>query len=395
MSGGISEFWDEWGSQILGSASAAASAAINIDGLGDAAEKQLQGVIAGLDLQKGNFDEIRQALDPFITAGQDVTGAAVDQALGGFEFDDIDLNEAQPQTSDFGTLPDVGVPNVGLGGVSGTGIDLSGLSDVGALNVTAGGAAGGSVDVNQTNPFDPNDPVLRFLQEESRRSVESSAAARGNAISGGTLQELSDRAQNVAMSHASNVQNVMSQRDNIALGAQGQEFDQGLAATQYNFVSGLNLQDQQLENRANEFAEIIATGQLTFDQEVAFRQQLNAEEQQVFDALSSNRQQLVAEAQATFAQNQQVFQNSFNINAQEFMNALNIDANQFNKIAKVMTIGANSAAGFGTNATDMGIAGADLLAATGLAQAGLDLGQSQQMATALTNITDILMGGAS
>ena len=44
-------------------------------------------------------------------------------------------------------------------------------------------------DVNLIDPFNPQDPALRFLQDEGRRAIESAAAAEGRLNTGGTLQE--------------------------------------------------------------------------------------------------------------------------------------------------------------------------------------------------------------
>ncbi len=52
------------------------------------------------------------------------------------------------------------------------------------------------------DPFDVDDPALRFLQDEARRQIESSAAARGRLNTGGTLTDLQDRAANVALARA-------------------------------------------------------------------------------------------------------------------------------------------------------------------------------------------------
>jgi len=271
-------------------------------------------------------------------------------------------------------------------------------------------------------PFDPNDPTLKFLQDESRRAVESSAAAKGSAISGGTLAELSDRAQNVALLNADRVQSINSQRDQISLTANNQAFQQQLDAANFNFGSALQFRDQlqgedrqgfeleaakrgilfnenqavnqaELQKRANQFTELLSSQEMDFNQELAFRQQLNAEEQQLWDILSNSRAQLNQEKQQQFSQDQQQFTDLFNIDAQEFMRALNIDQNQFSQLLENSKLGANAAAQVATNATNSSIAQSNLLAQSGTVDAGVAAAKSQQTATALTEIVDILSGG--
>ena len=66
------------------------------------------------------------------------------------------------------------------------------------------------------DPFDAEDPALRFLQDEQRRALESSSAARGRLNSGGTLTDLQDRAANIALTRAGEVGNIMQQMNQEA-----------------------------------------------------------------------------------------------------------------------------------------------------------------------------------
>jgi hypothetical protein len=437
---GVEEFWDKWGEKILGGASAAASAAINISGLDKAAEKALEGVIAGIDFQRETFDEIRADLAPFIGAGTSTADAAAQHALGEFTTDQIDLTGAVPENTSSQGLPDIsGAPTIGAGPTPTPGLNVEGLTEVGALapedprnlaigatageqGVTAGGVTtGGEVPVNQFDPFDPNDPVLRFLQDESRRQVESSAAVKGSALSGGTLSELNREAQNVSLLNAGRVQDIATQRDTLSLQANSQAFNQQLGAASFNFASASQFRNQlsdedrqvfeldaakrgilfnesqavnqaQLAQRVDEFTEQVIGQEMTFNQETAFRQQLNAEEQQLWDILKSNRAQLVEERNIQFQQDQVQFEDQFNMNAQDFMQAINMDSNQFHQLIQNSTLGANAAAMKATNATNMSMAQADLLAANGFAQGSVSMAQSRQLATGITEIVDILMG---
>lgn len=63
-------------------------------------------------------------------------------------------------------------------------------------------AAKRDIEYVDIDPFDVDDPALRFLQDEARRAIENSAAARGRLNTGGTLTDLQDRAANVALARA-------------------------------------------------------------------------------------------------------------------------------------------------------------------------------------------------
>ena len=63
-------------------------------------------------------------------------------------------------------------------------------------------AAKRDIEYTDIDPFNVEDPALRFLQDEARRAVENSAAARGRLNTGGTLTDLQDRAANVALARA-------------------------------------------------------------------------------------------------------------------------------------------------------------------------------------------------
>ena len=63
-------------------------------------------------------------------------------------------------------------------------------------------AAKRDIEYVDIDPFDANDPALRFLQDEARRAIENSAAARGRLNTGGTLTDLQDRSANIALARA-------------------------------------------------------------------------------------------------------------------------------------------------------------------------------------------------
>ena len=210
----------------------------------------------------------------------------------------------------------------------------------------------------------------------------------------------------------------------MSLAQNRQQFDQMFAADTFNFGSAITtfqtLQGQdrqqfeleaakrgilfnenrainqsQLQQRADEFIEKVTEEELTFDQELAFRQQLNAEEQQLWDIIKSNRAQLVDERNQQFQQDQIQFEDQFNINAQEFMQQFNMSRQQFHELIENTKVGGAAAAGLATNAVSSSNATAQLLAATGLAQGGVSIAQSQQMSSALTSIIALLRGSAT
>ena len=85
-------------------------------------------------------------------------------------------------------------------------------------------------DVNQIDPFNPEDPALRFLQDEARRAIESSAAAEGRLNSGGTLEELSRQAIGTAAQYAGDLADIGRVQDASRLDADQQFYTQLLGS---------------------------------------------------------------------------------------------------------------------------------------------------------------------
>jgi hypothetical protein len=95
------------------------------------------------------------------------------------------------------------------------------------------------------NPFDETDPGLRFLQDEMRRQVESSAAGRGRLNTGGTLTELQDRSAGIASARAGEIANINAQLAAEARARDAYDLDKLGALTEPAFnaataMSGLN-----------------------------------------------------------------------------------------------------------------------------------------------------------
>ena len=74
-------------------------------------------------------------------------------------------------------------------------------------------AAKNDITYNEFDPFNAEDPTLRFLQDEMRRQVEASAAAGGRLNTGGTLTDLQDRSANIALARSGELQNINDQQN--------------------------------------------------------------------------------------------------------------------------------------------------------------------------------------
>jgi hypothetical protein len=120
-------------------------------------------------------------------------------------------------------------------------------SDLGQINVADllmnldPGASPGAIDtlVNQIDPFNPEDPALRFLQEEGMRAIESTAAARGRLNTGGTLDELQDRAIGIASQYAGDMADIGRVQDTSQLAADQQFYSQLLGSGKEDFGRGM------------------------------------------------------------------------------------------------------------------------------------------------------------
>ncbi len=85
-------------------------------------------------------------------------------------------------------------------------------------------------DVNLIDPFNQQDPALRFLQDEARRAIESSAAAEGRLNTGGTLEELSRQAIGTAAQYAGDLADIGRVQDQARLDADQQFYTQLLGS---------------------------------------------------------------------------------------------------------------------------------------------------------------------
>ena len=90
-------------------------------------------------------------------------------------------------------------------------------------------------DVNLIDPFNPQDPALRFLQDEGRRAIESAAAAEGRLNTGGTLQELQQQAIGTAAQYAGDLADIGRVQDQARLDADQQFYTQLLGSGREGF----------------------------------------------------------------------------------------------------------------------------------------------------------------
>ena len=89
--------------------------------------------------------------------------------------------------------------------------------------------------VNLIDPFNPQDPTLRFLQDEGRRAIESAAAAEGRLNTGGTLQELQQQAIGTAAQYAGDLADIGRVQDQARLDADQQFYSQLLGSGREGF----------------------------------------------------------------------------------------------------------------------------------------------------------------
>ena len=125
-------------------------------------------------------------------------------------------------------------------------VDPSGLNQIDVADLLSNYDLGASPDARQTNvnqidPFNPEDPALRFLQDEGMRAIESSAAAQGRLNSGGTLQELQNQAIGTAAQYAGDLADIGRVQDTSQLASDQQFYSQLLGQGQDDYTRNLNL----------------------------------------------------------------------------------------------------------------------------------------------------------
>lgn len=117
-------------------------------------------------------------------------------------------------------------------------------------------------DVNQINPFDAEDPALKYLIDQGTRAVENSRAATGKANSGGTLEALQELGQGAALNRSGELARIGSMQDQSSLARDNQYFGQQLGALQGN----LSINDQLYNNLFGQNNQRLAYDQNAYNQ---------------------------------------------------------------------------------------------------------------------------------
>lgn len=118
-------------------------------------------------------------------------------------------------------------------------------------------AAKRDIEYVDIDPFDADDPALRFLQDEARRAIENSAAARGRLNTGGTLTDLQDRSANIALARAGELVGIrdrMNQEERLRDRYDFEKLGELVTGAQdaANVMSGA---DQYFSNQMSPYAE--------------------------------------------------------------------------------------------------------------------------------------------
>lgn len=415
--------------QIIGGASAAASAAINISGIDDAAEAQLTGVREGLALQERIFEETQDRQDPFIQAGIDSIPGLRDRAEGSPDTGAQDVVGAQP-TATGGVQPQTTAGQQAVDIINSANT-LSNLRDVREFSAETGGdlpetSQPGDVDVPQetvdpvtraldvvqgVDPFDVDSPTQQRLIDEAVRKVADFQAAGGRLGADDTRDAIATAVSDAFIQGAQQIEAVNTSQAQRQLQAEQQEFSQVIASDDSNFTQSLALRQQlgaedrtrfdqealingirfeqgravfdaDLQQRSQEFNEQIVSGNLTFEQQMEFRNQLSDEDAQLFDMLMARDDQ-------TFAQGQQLFTNTFNIDAQNFQQALDLDNSQFLKLLNIFNTGASTSVGAGNTAANFAGSQSDLLAAEGAVDASRSIGRANATQQAIADLIGV------
>jgi len=267
------------------------------------------------------------------------------------------------------------------------------------------------VGVNEFNPYDVNDSRLQYLNDAGTRAIEGSAAARGKLNSGGTLEALQEMGQQNALGRAAEIQGIESQRDNLNLASQGQSF--GQQTTNAGLNNQLNQQD--LTNSSGIRSQLFGEGNTQFGQGLGLAGlDLGAQGQQFGQGLQSNQftnalnqqdlsnsmginSQLFGQdlqgAAFDLSQQQNNIANQFGLNQQLFGQNLGAnqfglanDQNQYNQLFDLTRLGQNSAANQASGSASFGQAGANILSGNGQIGAANTIGQGQNVGNFLAGL---------
>jgi hypothetical protein len=231
-----------------------------------------------------------------------------------------------------------------------------------------------------------NDPGVQFRQEEARKALEASAAARGGLLSGSTLAALQRQGQDLASQEYGNAWQRAAQqaqmREQWAQTASQLGFGQAQAEAAFR---------EQLAQQAGaqNWQQALQGQQTAFQQGLQGRQQTVGEFQNWFDTwynrgLQQHQLQYARDWQEREAANQRLM-DLYNAQRQGL-------GTQWNQLAGLAGIGQTAVGQLGTGGQNQANAMANLLQTLGAGQAQGQLSQGNAWTNALSNVGNAAQG---
>ena len=232
---------------------------------------------------------------------------------------------------------------MGQGGANGAGGSYSGSSFGKAPNPTPFNfpqfQSPGAFNYGEYNPLDPfkgpewkaptdvsdaNDPGYSARLREGQKAIERSAAAKGTLVTGGTLKDLSNYAQDYAANEYQNVYNRAFQDYSTNYQRQASEYDR---AAQEHFRDYTTNRSNAFENYTTNF-------------------------QNALNAYKTNFETQFQPWQANYQQAYQTWQGNMNAAQQQWQNAFNQEQARYNQLYQTTALGQqaiNSQAQYGAD----------------------------------------------
>jgi len=245
-------------------------------------------------------------------------------------------------------------------------------------------------DVNKINPFDPEDPALRFLQNEAMRAIESSAAAEGRLNSGGTLSELQNQAVGIAAQYAGDLADIGRVQDASELGADQQYYSQQFGTQERdnqlnidrfdNAMNAQQIKDQsQLARDQQYYSQLLGTGQDDYAR--GMNQLVNLSNAQ------TAQDDLSLEADlARFNTEQQDLAQRYDQSRYMNTDALARETQLYNEMKPLIDVGLAGATGLTGNTAQFAASGLPIYQSLGEISAGTDINKKMRN-------TDLVQGG--
>jgi hypothetical protein len=273
-----------------------ASGAIGSNAAGNASAQQAEALNRGIDLQTAQWLQQQANQAPWLQAGQQALAQL--QGVSGRDGPQQPGATSAIRGSDYGTpgqrpgwaplnidatpyrwTPGQGPSAAAYRYTPGQTPDAAPYAS--AVNLYQGAMPGTQVSTLTGQQVLDQDPGAAFRQTEARKALEGSAAARGDLLSGGTLQALQARSQDLASQEYGNAWQRMMARDTEQYGRNWGQYQQawnqgvqgtqlGMAANAQNF--GQALSAAQLREQVNQVAS--QQGWSQAQAEAAFREQM-------------------------------------------------------------------------------------------------------------------------